>query len=209
LSAAHTTTADPASDTAEYIAWQISPERQRHEWMQLRKSLVAARVRIVVIGHAVYFLTCLALSVVGVQWGSTFLSCGWWSLIYISAAMLGMEWLHVRMLPRTPARFVIRKCGLTEYNEEGPRTHWDWTRAQHLSIVCDQEHPAYRSLMVGMNSETGWLNKFSRFYIPLPENTSTASDIDEIKVIAAVSQALQASGIQWKPRPDGAITLVK
>jgi hypothetical protein len=196
-------------ETVEYIAWQISPERQRHEWMQLRKSLVAARLRIVIIGHLIYFLACAGLSIAGVKSGSTFLSCGWWSLIYISVAMLLMEWLHVRMLPRTPARFVVRKSGLTEYNEEGPRTHWDWTRAQHLSIVCDKERPAYRSLMVGMNSETGWLNKFSRFYIPLPEGTSTSSDIDEIKVIAAVSQALEASGIQWKPRPDGAVTLVK
>ena len=199
----------PVSETTEYIAWQISPERQRHEWMQLRKSLVAARVRIVVIGHAIYFLACLALSGAGVQSGSTLLSCGWWSLLYISAAMLLMEWLHVRMLPRTPARFVVRKSGLTEYNEEGPRTHWDWNRAQHLSIVSDQERPAYRSLMVGMNSETGWLNKFSRFYIPLPEVSSTANDVDEIKVIAAVSEALEASGIHWKPRADGAITLVK
>lgn len=194
------------AELATFVTWQITPERQRHEWMQLRKSLVAARVRIVVFGHAIYFGACLALSSAGVQC-STFISCGWWSLVYISVTMLLLEWLHVRMLPRTPARFVIRKSGLTEYSEDGPRSHWEWQRAQHLSIISDLERPAYRSLVVGMHSQTGWMRKLSCFHIPLPEKQQ--SDTDETKVIAAVSQALEASGIRWEPRTDGAITLLR
>jgi hypothetical protein len=201
-------TLNTISDAAEFIAWQISPERQRHEWMQLRKSFVATRIRIVILGHAVYFVACLALSGAGVQWGSTLLCCGWWSLLYISAALLLMEWLHVRMLPKTPARFVVRKSGLTEYNEEGPLSHWEWRRAEHLNIVTDLDRPTYRSLEVGMKSEAKWLKKFTRFYIPLPE-LSPSEPIDETKVIAAVSEALEASGINWKPRSDGAVTLLK
>lgn len=187
---------------ADYIAWQVSPERQKHDWMQLRRFIVRTRWRIALYGHAAYLIACSVLKVLGVPC-SEFISLGWWSLLFIGVALLLMEWAHVKMLPATPPRFVIRRNGLTEYGEDGPRMHWDWDRTAQLSIETDADRPAYRSLVVAMKAETLMRGKFCRTAIPLP------TDDDERAIIEAVSRALEENSIDWAPRPNGAIALVR
>lgn len=194
-------------ESTDYIAWQISAERQKHEWMLLRRIIVRTRWRIALYGHAAFLLICSTLNALGVQCAE-FISLGWWSLCFIGISLLLTEWVHVRMLPSTPPRFVVRRSGLTEYSEEGPRKHWDWARTAQLSIETDCERPGYRSLVVGMKSGSALFEKFCRFSIPLPA-TDGESTIDERAIVEAVSRALEENRIRWQPRPDGAIALEK
>jgi len=187
---------------SDYITWQISPERQKHDWMQLRRFIVRTRWRIALYGHVAYFIACSALKTLGVQCND-FISLGWWSLLIIGMALLIIEWMHVHALPATPPRFVVRRSGLTEYGEDGPRMHWDWERTAQLSIETDRERPAFRSLVVAMKAETLMVGKFCRISIPLP------GDDDEFAIIEAVSRALEDNRIDWAPRPNGAVALVR
>ncbi|HYG78584.1 MAG TPA: hypothetical protein VEK08_26530 [Planctomycetota bacterium] len=188
----------------DYAAWQISEQRQRHEWTLMRRSIVKTRLSIVIFGHSGFFATCLLLNARGVPC-STFIHLGWWSLLLASLLLLLMEFLHVHSLPRIPPRFVVRRSGLTEYGEEGPRTHWDWGRAEQLSIATDHERPAYRSLVVALRSQSKLFQKFTRIYIPLPE---TEQQINERDIIAAVNAALEDNNIELHPTRGGAVALV-
>jgi len=189
-----------APQAKEYASWQISDERHRYEWTQWRRTIVSARLRFVVFGHAAYFGGCFLLNNAGMPC-SNFMFTGGWSLLFASFCLFVLEYFHVRALPRTPARFVIRTSGLTEYGEEGPQTHWEWHRARHLSIATDCNRPAYRSLIVAIHSESRFIRAFSRISIPLPE-------LEERDIVAAVQQALEANHIELRPQSGGNVALV-
>jgi len=188
----------------EYIAWQVSPSRQRHEWMRRRRAIIAVRIRVALIGHALFFLICGGLKLIGALPGGLFsIGCG--SLGFASAGLFLYEWMHVKLMPRTPPVFVLRDNGLTEYSADGPRAHWDWERTTQLSIETDRGRPAYRSLVLAMNEPL--LRKHFNFYFPLPDEKS--SDVDEHQIVAALSEALEANQFKWKARADGAIVIEK
>ena len=132
---------------------------------------------------------------------------GWWSLCFTSISMLIMEHVHVKLLPRTPARFVVRRSGVTEYSDEGPRMHWDWPRACQLSIECDREQPAYRSLVFAMKPESILWGKLFRFSIPLPPQADV--EINEHAIVAALNEAFEANQIHWEAQPGGAVALLR
>ena len=199
----------------QYVSWQVSLERQRYEWMRLRRSIVSTRIRIVVVGHILFFAGCLGLKEMGGASYAWFFALGWWSLFFVSSSLLIFEWLHVKTLPRVTPRFAIRQSGLTEYGQDGPRLHLNWQRACRLSIETEHFHPHVRSLVIHTQSETGWrclpwtqcttwIEKFGRFYIPLPDNSQSA----ENEIVAAIGLALENSGICWKPLPNGSISLL-
>jgi hypothetical protein len=191
----------PEAIPLEYLSWDISAERQRHEWIRLRKSLVRMRLRLVFFGHAAYFIVCGCLCYFGAQC-ATFVSLGFWSLLFISIYLLLMEYLLVRMLPAKPPRFVIRKSGLTEYGCEGPLSHWEWQRARQISIETDGINPAYRSLIVTLNGANPLFRKYNRCHFPLPETEHADHDI-----VAALARALKDNRIELEPQSDGAVSL--
>src|ERR1051325_4759582 len=98
-------------------------------------------------------------------------------------ALLIMEWAHARLLPRTPPRFAVKRSGVTQYGEDGPRVHFDWTSALQLSIESDRFRPEYRSLVLSTASGPAWVKSLGRICIPLPS-------ADEGEIIAAVGRAL-------------------
>ena len=187
----------------------MSAERQRHEWMRQRRAIVAARIRIVIYGHLLFFALCLIVQALGAVNSAAFAACGWMSLLLVSGGLILAEWLHVKMRPRTPPRYVIRNNGVTEYGEEGPRAHWDWSRTQGLSIETDRRAPNYRSLVFKMSD--AWLQNVQ---VPLPETAGQQADaagvslIGEREVVAAIMQALEDNGIQIQPC-GGAVALVR
>jgi hypothetical protein len=201
--------------SAEYLCWQISMERQRHEWMRTRRKIVGARIRIVIYGHLLLLIAALITQGVGgLGLMLNVASAAAFSLLFISAFLFLTEFLHVKMLPKTPPKFVVRPSGVTEYDEEGPRMHWDWSRTRMLSIETDVQQPRYRTLVLKM-SETVWLGKLGRVCIPLPEVSAAESapdatgKVDEREVVAAIAQALQENGIRWHARGDGTLALVR
>ena len=214
---------EPISSPA-YVMWQVSPERQRYEWMQFRRSIVSTRIRLVVFGHLAFFAVCVLLKYVAGIAQCEFFSFGWWSLFILSSGLLMLEWLHVKTLPRVPPRFMLRQSGLTEYGEDGPRMHLPWQRTFQLSIETSREQPQYRSLVFTTECTPvepeqsanfdGWvvwprwqalrnfMHRFSCLRVPLPEH------IDELQIAAAIDRALEESGIDWKAQAGGAISLL-
>jgi hypothetical protein len=177
--------------------------------MRTRRRIVSARIRIVVFGHLLLFGVGFVLQSLGMLGGlAGFLSVSMFSLLVISAWLFLFEFVHVKMLPRMPPKFVIRGSGVTEYDEEGPRVHWDWNRTRLLSIETDRVRPQYRFLVLKM-SETVFLEKLSRVYIPLPENVAASGGmkVDETSVVAAIARALEENGIEWKSKGDGTLAL--
>ncbi len=178
--------------TSHYAAWQLTPERQRHEWKRARRAIISTRIRLLVCGHAVYFAGCVALNFLSsAHVCSNFASAGCYSLLMTSVVMLICEWLHVRFQPRLPPRFVVRPHGVTEYGDEGPLNHWDWSRVRQLRLVADRDHPQFRSLVV-VTSGWRWLEKFHRIRIPLPDAAG------EHEAIGAIGVALAENGFQWR-----------
>jgi hypothetical protein len=190
---------------AELINWQITPERQRHEWLRTRRLIIAARLRIVVYGHIAFLLLLSCLRAAGwLSAGSQLSACGWLSLCFVSAALLAMEFVHMRLLPATPPRYAVRQSGVTEYDEHGPHAHWDWSHTRCLLLERDQQRPEFQSLVFVMNGPE-WLWRLNHFHIPLPENNAAGADSHQI--ILAVGRALTANGIEWKSERDGTLVL--
>src|SRR5436190_658147 len=94
-------------------SWRVSPERLRHEWTLQRRMIGAARFRCVIFGHLLFFAACLALSAMGAL-PQFLVTLGIWSLCFVSASLLMMEWIHVKLEPAPPT-YVVRANGLTEY----------------------------------------------------------------------------------------------
>ena len=176
-----------------YAEWQLSRERQVHEWKLLRRAIVSTRIRLVVYGHLAFFLGCVLLELLGHPEMS--LQCakaGWVSLLMTSAVLMAVEWRLVRFPPLSPPRFVVRGSGLTEYGHEGPRHHLDWLRTRQLRLEADQERPEFLSL-VFIRGGPAWLERFSRISVPLPESSGA-----KIGALSAVGHALADNGYQWK-----------
>jgi hypothetical protein len=177
--------------------------------MQSRRAIVTARIRVVFLGHAAFFAICLLLEAFG-RLPAGFLSAGCWSLFFLGVVLILAEWLHVKMQPRVPPRFVVRSSGLTEYGQDGPRAHWDWHRTHQLSIESDRERPGYRSLVLAMQGEQALLRTLHRFYIPLPdepEDSPMQGEVNEREVVAALWRAFEQSRIAWVGR-NGAVALM-
>jgi hypothetical protein len=157
------------------------------------------RVRLLVYGHLLFFAGALVLYLFGNRTASdNFTSVGCYSLLLTSFSLLLTEWLHVRFPPRQPPRYVVRQSGITEYGDEGPRQHWDWTRIRHLRLEADRERPEFRSLIF-VNSDLRWLREISRVVVPLPEAApQEGGGLDEWNAIAAVGTALTENGFGWK-----------
>jgi hypothetical protein len=184
-----------------YASWQLTPERQRHEWRRTRRSIIAMRLRIVVYGHLAFFIACLLLKNTGSIYSNNFVNAGCYSLFLTSAFLLAFEWLHVKFPPRLPPRFVVRPSGVTEYGDEGPRAHWEWSRIRQLRLEADRDRPEYRSLIFvhGPN----WMTRLGRVTVPLPGG----SEGDEWQALIGVVEALSDNGIAWKAQDPNGVTL--
>lgn len=190
----------------DYIDWDVSPERQRHDWSQARRAIVRTRIIIVLAGHAAFLVVCQWLKASGALSGG-FVALGWWSLLVVSACLLMLEFLHVRARPRERLRFVVRNNGVTAYDADGPRAHWDWSRTCLLSLETDRERPDYRNLVLGLQADAHCLNRFFRCAIPLPEAREDAPD--EVRIVAAVKEALAANHIELRPLNKDSARLVR
>ena len=188
----------PSAPTS-YAAWQLTPERQRHEWRRTRRAIISTRIRLLVAGHCVFLASCVGLNLLSnAHVCSNFAWVGCYSLLLTSVVLLICEWLHVRFPPRHPPRFVVRTNGVTEYGDEGPRNHWDWTRVRQLRLVADRERPEFRSL-VFVTSGYRWMEKFHDITVPLPDAApADLASIGEREAIGAVGVALAENGFQWK-----------
>ncbi|HLX60273.1 MAG TPA: hypothetical protein VKX17_03220 [Planctomycetota bacterium] len=193
-----------------YFSWSISKERQRHEWMRLRRSIVSIRLAFLVGGHLAYFAFCGVAHALGrfEQYGHS-LWVGFWSMALIGIALLLLEMLYARMCPQTLPRFVIRKTGVTQYGDDGPSAHFDWARARVLQIENDRERPEFRSLVLSAPRKSRWLRRAGRVEIPLPSPDDPAAGVDEVHVVEALRHAIEECGLTWRPCADGAVVLTK
>ena len=194
----------PRPHPGEYAAWQLTPERQRHEWKRVRRAIIAMRVRLLIYGHLVFFAGCVILNLLGNRAASdNFMSVGCYSLLLTSLSLLLTEWLHVRFPPQHPPRYVVRPSGITEYGDEGPRQHWDWTRILQVRLESDRERPEFRSLIF-VNRGLRCFQGFNRIAVPLPEaSPPDGADVDEWNAIAAVGVALTENGYNWQRQLGG------
>lgn len=191
-----------------YASWQLSPDRQRHEWKRTRRSIIAMRVRILIYGHLAFFLACMSLKHLGSIYSANFTHAAWYSLFLTSAFLLGIEWLHVKFPPRMPPRFVVRPSGVTEYGDEGPRAHWEWSRIRQLRLEADRERPEFRSL-VFVHGGPRVLERLVCVAVPLPGGLAPTVSFegDEWQALAAVAQALSDNGIAWKAHERNGVVL--
>ena len=186
-----------ADEARPYAQWELSRERQAHEWKRIRRAIISTRIRLLVFGHLAFFAGCLLIDLLGnAELSRHFTHVGWYSLLLTSASLLLAEWMHVRYPPRTPPRFVVRGTGVTEYGDEGPRHHIDWSRTRQLRLECDRERPEFHSLVLVLGGPH-WLERLHRIAIPLPQPL-TAGATGELQALAAVGSALSENGFDWK-----------
>jgi hypothetical protein len=186
--------AEPIPYTAPrpYAEWALSRERQTHEWKLMRRAIITMRVRLLIFGHLLFFAGCLLIDLLGnAELSGHFAHVGWYSLLLTSVSLLLAEWLHVRFPPRCPPRYVVRSTGVTEYGDEGPRHHLDWSRTRQLRLVCDRERPEFHSLVFVLGGPH-WLERLHRIYVPLPD------PVNELQALAAVGSALAENGFDWR-----------
>ncbi len=196
--------------TRQYLTWSISEERQRHEWMRVRRSIIAVRMAFLVVGHAVYFILCGIAHWMGCfsQYGHSFW-VGLWSMALIGLALFIMEMLYTQLSSAAPPRFAIRKNGLTRYGEDGPCAHYDWTRTRVLHIENDRRRPEFRSLILSEPRRFRWMRRAGRIAIPLPspEHSAGGECLDETHVVDALRQAIEDNGMTWRTCAGGEIVL--
>jgi hypothetical protein len=200
----------PAQTGAAYAAWQLTPDRQRHEWKRARRSIIAMRLRLLIYGHAAFFIACLYLKAHGSIYSANFTHAAWYSLFLTSAFLLGFEWFHVKYPPRQPARFVIRPTGVTEYGDEGPRAHWEWHRIRQLRLEADRERPEFRSLVFVHGPRLPrWIENLGSVAVPLPGDSTPSFKFegDEWQALIAVAAALGDNGIGWKANDRDGVAL--
>src|SRR5437868_13933972 len=73
-------------DARQYAEWELSRERQTHEWKRVRRAIISTRVRLVVFGHLVFFAGCLLIDLLGnLDLSRHFTHIGWFSLLLTSS----------------------------------------------------------------------------------------------------------------------------
>jgi hypothetical protein len=187
-------------DTRNYAEWELSRERQTHEWKRVRRAIITTRIRLVVFGHLLFFAGCILVNLLGSPDVSKhFTHIGWYSLLLTSSSLLLAEWMHVRFPPRSPPRYVVRSTGVTEYGDEGPRHHLDWSRTRQLRLISDRERPEFHSLVFVLGGQS-WLAPQHRISVPLPQPVSQSSlePIGEFQALEAIGSALTENGFDWK-----------
>lgn len=190
----------------EYLCWNITPERHKHEWMRLRHKMVRFRLGLVIGGHLIYFAFCAVANHHGkIQNFRHAIWVGFWTLFLFSLVLLLSEFIYARMRPGWLPRFAIRKNGVTKYGQDGPAAHYDWRRKRLLRIESDPRHAEFRSLVLCERSRFKWLREASRVIIPLPQ---AGDEIDEFDVVEALQHAIEDAGLVWRAAADGTMMIV-
>ena len=195
-------------ESLPYLTWSVSQERQRYEWMRLRRSIVGIRLGFLIGGHVAYFAFCAIAHALGrfAQYGHS-IWVGFWSMALIGIALLILETLYSRMCPQTIPRFTIRKNGVTRYGDDGPAEHYDWSRTRELHIENDYRHPEFRSLIL-REEKRRWLPRVAPARIPLPfPGEQTSDGVDELRVIEALRHSIEESGLTWQACANGTVVL--
>ncbi len=193
-----------------YLTWTISDERQRHEWLRFRRSIMTVRMTFLVGGHIVYFLLCALAHRLNCfnQYGTS-LWVGFWSKALIGLVLYLFETLYTRTWRIEQPRFAIRKTGVTLYGDDGPTAHYDWTRKPILHIESDRRHPHYRSLVLSEARKYRWMRRAGRVSIPLPtpHENHGPERLDESHVVAAIRHATEDHGLTWVTSATGEVVL--
>lgn len=193
-----------------YLTWSISEERQRHEWLRVRRSIMAVRMAFLVGGHVVYFALLGLAYLLGRfnAYGHSFW-VGLWSMGLIGVALFIMEMAYTHLVSTAVPRFAIRKNGLTHYGADGPCAHYDWTRTRILHIENDRHRPEFRSLILTEPRRFRWMRRAGRIAIPLPTPGHSGSEtLDETHVVDALRQAIEDNGMTWRTCASGEIVLM-
>jgi hypothetical protein len=180
-----------------YLTWNLSTERQRHEWMRLRRVIVSVRMSLLIGGHAAYFGVCAVGHGFGTleSYGQS-LFVGVWSLLLIGLLLLALEHIYAHNCPSTPPRYVIRNTGITRYGEDGPEAHFTWSSMRWVSVESDPRRREFRSLVLTGEPRLPWLRHAGRVVIPLPDAEA------ETAVVRALGMALLDNGMNWTARGD-------
>lgn len=193
-----------------YLSWSISEERQRHEWLRMRRSITSVRMAFLVGGHIAYFALCAIAHKLGCfeQFGHSFW-VGFWSMALIGLLLYFFETLYTRTWHVERPRFAIRKSGVTLYGDDGPSAHYDWSHKPVLHIESDQRRPEFRSLILSTARKNRWLRRAGRVSIPLPAHDDhfNAERIDESRVVEALRHATEDHGLRWLTSDSGEVVL--
>ncbi len=196
--------------TQQYLSWSVSQERQRHEWLRVRRSIMAVRIAFLIGGHVAYFALCALAHRLGCfdQYGHS-IWVGFWSMTLIGATLFLFEKLYTRTWHIERPSFAIRKNGLTTYGDDGPTAHYDWTRRPVLHIENDRQRPEFRSLILSEARKNRWLRLAGRVVIPLPSSSDDfdSERIDETRVIEALRHAIEDNGMTWVTSAGGEVVL--
>lgn len=196
--------------TPHYLTWSISEDRQRHEWLRMRRSIMSIRMAFLVGGHVAYFALCAVAHRLGcfAQFGTSFW-VGFWSMGLIGMLLYLFETLYTRTWRIENPRFAIRRTGVTLYGDDGPTAHYNWSHKPILHIESDHRHPHYRSLILSEARKSRWLRRASRVSIPLPTPHDSLSHerLDESHVVAALRHATEDHGLTWVTSESGEVVL--
>jgi len=196
--------------TPHYLSWSISEARQRHEWLRVRRSIMAVRLTFLIGGHILYLVLCSVAHALGcfAQYGHSFW-VGFWSMALIGMLLFLFETLYTRTWHIEKPRFAIRKSGVTLYGDDGPNAHYDWSHKPVLHIESDHRRPEYRSLILSEAYKYRWLRRAARVSIPLPslDDGSSSERIDELRVVEALRHATEDHGLRWVTSSSGEVVL--
>ncbi|MEI6233146.1 MAG: hypothetical protein WCT04_08845 [Planctomycetota bacterium] len=193
-----------------YLSWRISDERQRHEWLHMRRSIMAVRLAFLVGGHVAYFGLCALAHHFGKfqEYGHS-IWVAFWSMASIGMVLYLFETLYTRTWRIEQPRYAIRQNGVTLYGDDGPCAHYDWSHKPVLHIESDKRLPHFRSLILSTARRNKWLRRASRVSIPLPspEDLFDNQRIDETHIVHALRQATEDRGLKWVTSANGEIVL--
>lgn len=182
----------------KYLTWNISTERQKHEWMRVRRIIVRLRLGFLIGGHALYFAVCgIAHRYGKLEAFGHSIGVGLWSLLLIGLLLLALEYIYAHLCPNTSPQYVIRNTGITLYGEDGPSEHIPWDAMRYVRIESDPLRQEFRSLILLSSARNSWVRSAMKVAIPLPE--------PETEVVRALGAAMMDNGLRWTAVGDLAI----